>query len=143
MSESGGYSDGPTWSQRALDDLQDRIDAARAEESGLAVPAGTAKDMLDDLQRRVDEREGDAVLSGAGEGAAVRSKAEFLGYLLGRKIGGTLSEGEVDMETALRVSGDVLREMQDAASRSTSQDELDRLNGRVVRRGEQPGEANF
>ena len=142
MNESlmGGRSDDRSESWRMLADLQDRIDTARAEEGG---SAGTAKDMLDDLRRRVDEREEDAVLSGAGEGAPARSKAEFLGCLLGRKIGGTLSEGEVDMETALRVSGDVLREMQDAASRSTSQDELDRLNGRVVRRGEQPGEANF
>ena len=32
---------------------------------------------------------------------------------------------------------------QGSTSHSTSQDELDRLNGRDVRRGEQPGEANF
>ena len=142
MNESlmGGRSDDRSESWRMLADLQDRIDTARAEEGG---SAGTAKDMLDDLQRRVDEREGDAVLSGAGEGAAVRSKVESLGYLLGHKIGETFSEGEVDEGTALRISEGVLEEMQGSTSRSTSQGELDKLNGRVVRRGEQPGEANF
>lgn len=83
------------------------------------------------------------VLSGAGEGVAARSKAELFGYLLGREIGRTFSEGEVDEGTALRVSEDVLREIQDGTSHSTSRDELDKLNGRVVRQGEQPGEANF
>mgnify|MGYP000859113504 CR=1 FL=1 len=142
MSENliGRSYDDRAESWRMLAELQGRIDTERAEEDG---SVGTAKDMLDDLQRRVDEREGGAVLSGAGEGAAARSKAELFGYLLGREIGRTFSKGEVDEETALRVSEDVLREMQDAASHSTSQDELDRLNGRVVRRGEQPGEANF
>lgn len=74
---------------------------------------------------------------------AARSKAELFGYLLGREIGRTFSEGEVDEGTALRVSEDVLREIQDGTSHSTSRDELDKLNGRVVRQGEQPGEANF
>lgn len=142
MSESlMGSPNNRAESWRMLAELQDRIDnTARAEEDG---SVGTAKDMLDDLQRRVDEREGGVVLSDVGEGAAARSKAELFGYLLGREIGKTFDEGEIDEETALRVSGDVLREMQDAASRSTSQDELNQLNGRVVRRGEQPGEANF
>lgn len=143
MSESlmGGYSSDRAESWRMLADLQDRIDnTARAEEGG---SVGTAKDMLDDLQHRVDEREGGAVLSGAGEGAAARSKAELFGYLLGREIGRTFSEGEVDEGTALRISEGVLKEMQGSTSHSTPQDELDRLNGRVVRRGEQPGEANF
>ncbi|RKV94491.1 MAG: hypothetical protein D8G53_10960, partial [Candidatus Saccharimonas sp.] len=121
-------------------DLQDRIDTARAEEGG---SVGTTKDMLDDLQHRVDEREGGAVLSGAGEGVAARSKAELFGYLLGLEIGRTFGEEEVDEGTALRVSEDVLREIQDGTSHSTSRDELDKLNGRVVRRGGQPGEANF
>lgn len=120
-----------------LAELQDRIDTARAEEGG---SVGTAKDMLDDLQRRVDERE---VVSGADEGAAARSKAELFGYLLGREIGETFSEGEVDEETALRALKGVLREIRNDASHSTPQDELDKLNGRVVRRGGQPGEANF
>jgi len=139
MNESlmGGYPGSPTWSQRALDDLQDRIDTERAEEGG---SVGTAKDMLDDLQRRIDERE---VVSGADEGAAARSKAALLGYLLGCEIGETFSEGEVDEETALRTLKGVLREIRNDASHSTPQDELDKLNGRVVRRGEQPGEANF
>ena len=99
--------------------------------------------MLDDLQHRVDEREGGAVLSGAGEGAAARSKAELLGYLLGLEIGRTFGEEEVDEGTALRVSEDVLREIQDGTSHSTSRDELDKLNDRDVKRGEQPGKANF
>ena len=124
-------------SWRMLAELQDRIDTARAEEGG---SVGTAKDMLDDLQRRVDERE---VVSGAGEGVAARSKAALLGYLLGCEIGETFSEGEVDEETALRTLKGVLREIRNDASHSTPQDELDKLNGRVVRRGEQPGEANF
>ena len=143
MSEGlmGGRSDDRAESGRMLAELQDSIDnTARAEEGG---SVGTAKDMLDDLQHRVDEREGGVVLSDVGEGAAARSKAELFGYLLGREIGRTFSEGEIDEETALRVSGDVLREILNDASHSTSQDELDKLNGRVVRRGEQPGEANF
>ena len=91
----GGHSGNPTWSEYALDDLQDRMDTASAEESGLAVPVGTAKDMLDDLQYRVCKRE----------------------------------------------QGDVLGGAQDGTSHSITRDELDKLNGRVVRRGEQPGKA--
>ena len=72
------------------------MDTASAEESGLAVPVGTAKDMLDDLQYRVYKRE----------------------------------------------QGDVLGGAQDSStSHSIPRDELDKLNGRVVRRGEQPGKA--
>lgn len=141
MSEGlmGGDSSNRAESWRMLAELQDRIDnTARAEEGG---SVGTAKDMLDNLQHRVDEREGGAVLSGAGEGVAARDKAELFGYLLGLEIGRTFGEEEVDEGTALRVSEDVLGEIQDAASRSTSQDALNQPNDRVVRRGEQPGKA--
>lgn len=125
-----------------LAELQDSIDnTARAEEGG---SVGTAKDMLDDLQHRIDKREqGDVAASEAGDGLATRDKAELFGYLLGREIGRTFSEEEVDEETALRIAEGVLKEMQGNTSHSTPQDELDKLNGRVVRRGEQPGEANF
>lgn len=143
MSENlmGGYSGSPTWSEYALDDLQSRVNARNAEEGG---SAGTAKGMLDDLQHRIDKREqGDVAASGADEGVAARDKAELFGYLLGFEIGKTFDEGEVDKGTALRLSREVLRELQDAASRSTSQNALNQLNDRVVRRGEQPGEANF
>ena len=141
MSESlmGGRSGDRTESWRMLADLQSRVNARNAEECD---PAGTAKGMLDDLQHRVGEREqGDVAASGADEGVAARDKAELFGYLLGLEIGRTFGEEEVDEGTALRVSEDVLREIQDGTSHSIPRDELDKLNGRVVRRGEQPGKA--
>lgn len=52
----------------------------------------------------------------------------------------------VDPETVAGMLKDVLLEVQDAILRLTSQDELNQLNqlnDRVVKRGEQSGEANF
>lgn len=111
MSESlmGGYPDSPTWSQRALDDLQDRIDTTRAEEGDSA-----SESVLADLWYRIHEKEPESAAI-PGETTEVVSSYYRLG-----------SEGT-----------------QGSTSHSTAQNELDRLNGRVVRRGEQSGEANF
>lgn len=120
MSESlmGGHSDDRAESWRMLTNPQGCINVRNAEECD---PAGTAKGMPDDLQHRVDEREqGDVAASGADEGVATRDKAELFGYLLGLEIGRTFGEGEVDEGTALRVSEDLLREIQDGTSHSTS-----------------------
>lgn len=72
----------------------------------------------------------------------VMKEAVFVGYLLGvrkhRELGDRAAV--VDPETIAGMLKDVV---QDAASRLTSQDELNQLNGRVVRRGGQSGEANF
>lgn len=72
----------------------------------------------------------------------VIKNAAFVGYLLGvrkhRELGDRAAV--VDPETVAGMLKDVV---QDVASRLTSQDELNQLNGRVVRRGGQPGEASF
>ena len=72
----------------------------------------------------------------------VMKEAVFVGYLLGvrkhRELGDRAAD--VDPETIAGMLKDVA---QDAASRLASQDALNQLNGRVVRRGGQPGEANF
>ena len=69
----------------------------------------------------------------------------MIGFFVGFEFGERFGE-EIDEDEFLRLSGDVLTELQGAEeypSHSTPQDELDKLNGRDVRRGEQPGEANF
>ena len=75
----------------------------------------------------------------------VMKEAVFVGYLLGvrkhRELGDRAAV--VDPETVAGMLKELLLEAQDAVLRLTSQDELNQLNGRVVRRGEQPGEANF
>ena len=75
----------------------------------------------------------------------VIKKAAFAGYLLGvrkhRELGDRAAV--VDPETVARMLKDLLLEVQDAVLRLASQDELNQPNDRVVRRGKQPGEANF
>lgn len=127
----GGYPGSPTWSQRALDDLQDRIDTERAEEGG---SVGTAKDMLDDLQSRVNARnakEGDfAALAEKAEGmfadSEVIKKAAFVGYHLGVRAHRELGDraADVDPEKVAEMLKDVLLEVQDAVLRLTLQDDL-------------------
>lgn len=123
MSESlmGGHSGSPTWSQRALDDLQDRIDTERAEEGDFAALAEKTAD------------------------PEVIKRAAFVGYILGVGAHKELGDraADVDSETVAGMLKDVLLEVQDVVLRLTPQDELNQLNDRVVRRGEQPGEANF
>lgn len=70
----------------------------------------------------------------------VMKEAVFVGYLLGvrahRKLGDRAAD--VDRETVTGMLKGLLLEAQD-----TVLDALDQLNDRDVRRGEQPGEANF
>ena len=73
----------------------------------------------------------------------VIKSAVFVGYLLGvrkhRELGDRAAV--VDPETVAGMLKELLLEAQDAILRLTSQDELNQLNDRVVRRGEQPGKA--
>ena len=70
----------------------------------------------------------------------VMKEAVFVGYLLGvrkhRELGDRAAV--VDPETVAGMLKELLQEAQDAVL-----DALDQLNDRDVRRGEQPGEANF
>lgn len=70
----------------------------------------------------------------------VMKEAVFVGYLLGvrkhRELGDRAAV--VDPETVAGMLKELLLEAQDAVL-----DALDQLNDRDVRRGEQPGEANF
>lgn len=70
----------------------------------------------------------------------VMKEAVFVGYLLGvrkhRELGDRAAV--VDPETVAGMLKELLLEAQD-----TVLDALDQLNDRDVRRGEQPGEANF
>ena len=70
----------------------------------------------------------------------VIKSAAFVGYLLGvrkhRELGDRAAN--VDSETVAGMLKDLLLEAQDAVL-----DALNQLNDRVVKRGEQPGEANF
>lgn len=73
----------------------------------------------------------------------VMKEAVFVGYLLGvrkhRELGDRAAD--VDPETVARKLKDLLLEVQGAVLRLASQDALNQLNDRDVRRGEQPGEA--
>ena len=115
MNESlmGGYSGDRTKSWRMFADLQGDF-AALAEET---------EDMFADPE--------------------VIKNAAFVGYLLGvrkhRELGDRAAV--VDPETVAGMLKELLLEAQDAILRLTSQDELNQLNDRVVRRGEQPGKA--
>ena len=120
MNESlmGGYSGDRTKSWRMFADLQGDF-AALAEET---------EGMFADPE--------------------VMKEAVFVGYLLGvrahRKLGDRAAV--VDPETVAGMLKDVLIGLQDTVLRLVSQDELNelnQLNDRVVKRGEQPGEANF
>lgn len=126
MSESlmGGYSSDRAESWRMLADLQSRVNAR-------------------------DAKEGDAALAEKTEGMfadpEVVKKAAFVGYLLGVRAHRELGDraANVDSEAVAGKLKDLLLEAQDAILRLTSQDELNQLNDRVVKRGEQSGEANF
>lgn len=102
-----------------LADLQDR----NAEQGDPAVPAETAEDMFADPE--------------------VVKKAAFVGYLLGVRAHRERGDraADVDPETVAGMLKDLLLEAQDAVLRLTSQDALNQLNDRDVRRGERPGEA--
>lgn len=100
--------------------------------------------MLTNLQSR-NAKEGDfAALAEETEGMfadpEVMKEAVFVGYLLGvrkhRELGDRAAV--VDPETVAGMLKELLLEAQDAVL-----DALDQLNDRDVRRGEQPGEANF
>ena len=103
-------------------DPQSRVNARNAEQGDFAALAEKTEGMFADPE--------------------VVKKAAFVGYLLGVRAHRELGDraADVDPETIAGMLKDVV---QDAASRLTSQDELNQLNGRVVRRGEQPGEARF
>ena len=70
----------------------------------------------------------------------VMKEAVFVGYLLGVRAHRELGDraADVDPETVAGMLKGLLLEAQD-----TVLDALDQLNDRDVRRGEQPGEANF
>lgn len=103
-----------------LDDLQSRVNARNAEQGDFAALAEKTEGMFADPE--------------------VIKKAAFVGYLLGvrahRKLGDRAAD--VDPETVAGMLKDLLLEAQDAVL-----DALNQLNDRVVRRGGQPGEANF
>ena len=112
-------------SWRMLTNLQSRVNARNAEQGDFAALAEKTEDMFADPE--------------------VIKNAAFVGYLLGvrkhRELGDRAAV--VDPETVAGMLKDVLLEVQDAILRLTSQDELNELNDRVVKRGEQSGEANF
>lgn len=124
MSESlmGGHSDDRAESWCMLTNLQSRVNARNAEQGDFAALAEKAEGMFADPE--------------------IINRAAFVGYILGVRAHRELGDraADVDPETIAGMLKDVV---QDVASRLTSQDELNQLNGRVVRRGEQPGEANF
>lgn len=124
MSESlmGGHSDDRAESWRMLTNLQSRVNARNAKEGDFAALAEKAEGMFADPE--------------------IINRAAFVGYILGVRAHRELGDraADVDPETIAGMLKDVV---QDVASRLTSQDELNQLNGRVVRRGGQPGEANF
>lgn len=135
-----------------LADLQSHVNDRNAKEGDPAVPAETAEDMLADPQSRVnarDAKEGDAALAEKIEGMFADPKvikdAAFVGYLLGVRAHRELGDGaaNVDSDTVAGKLKDVLLEVQDTVLRLISQDALNQLNGRDVKRGRQPGEANF
>ena len=109
-------------SWRMLTNLQSRVNARNAEQGDFAALAEKAEGMFADPK--------------------IINRAAFVGYILGVRAHRELGDraADVDPETIAGMLKDVV---QDVASRLTSQDELNQLNGRVVRRGGQPGEANF
>lgn len=120
----GGYSSDRAEPWRMLADLQDR----NAEQGDFAALAEETEGMFADPE--------------------VIKKAAFVGYHLGVRAHRELGDraADVDPETVAGMLKDVLLELQDTVLRLVSQDELNELNelnGRVVRRGEQPGEASF
>ena len=120
----GGYSSDRAEPWRMLADLQDR----NAEQGDFAVLAEKIEGMFADPE--------------------VIKKTAFVGYHLGVRAHRELGDraADVDPETVAGMLKDVLLELQDTVLRLVSQDELNelnQLNGRVVRQGEQPGEANF
>ena len=76
--------------------------------------------MLAELQDRIDTAR-------AEEGGSVGTAKDML--------------DDLQYRVYKREQGDVLGGAQDDTSHSIPRDELDKLNGRVVRRGEQPGKA--
>ena len=138
----GGYSSDRAEPWCMLADLQDR----NAEQGDPAVPAETAEDMFADPQSRVnarDAKEGDfAALAEKTEDMFADPKvikdAAFVGYLLGVRAHRELGDraANVDPETVAGKLKDVLLEVQDAVLRLASQDALNQLNDRDVRRGE-------
>ncbi len=123
MSEGlmGGRSDDRAESWRMLADLQ-------TEQGDFAAPAENAEGMFADPK--------------------VIKDAAFVGYHLGVRAHRELGDraADVDPETVAGKLKDLLLEVQDAILRLASQDalnELNQLNDRVVKRGEQSGEANF
>lgn len=109
-------------SWRMLTNLQSRVNARNAKEGDFAALAEKAEGMFADSE--------------------IINRAAFVGYILGVRAHRELGDraADVDPETIAGMLKDVV---QDVASRLTSQDELNQLNGRVVRRGGQPGEASF
>lgn len=121
MSESlmGGHSDDRAEPWRMLADLQGRVNARNAKEGDSAALAEKTAD------------------------PEVIKKAAFAGYHLGVRAHRELGDraANVDPETVAGMLKDLLLEVQDVVLRLTPQDELNQLNDRVVRRGEQPGKA--
>ena len=73
------------------------------------------------------------------------NRAAFVGYILGVRAHRELGDraADVDPETVAGMLEDLLLEVQGVVLRLASQDALNQLNDRDVRRGEQPGKANF
>lgn len=101
-------------------DPQSRINARNAEQGDFAALAEKTEGMFADPE--------------------VVKKAAFVGYLLGVRAHRELGDraANVDSETVAGMLKDLLLEAQDAAL-----DALNQLNDRDVKRGEQPGKANF
>lgn len=122
MSESlmGGCSDDRSESWRMLADLQSRVNARNAEQGDFAALAEKTEGMFADPE--------------------IVKKAAFAGYFLGIRAHRELGDRAaiVDPETVAGMLKELLLEAQDAVL-----DALNQLNDSDVRRGEQPGEANF
>ena len=124
MNESlmGGRSGDRTESWRMFADPQSRVNARNAEQGDFAALAEETEGMFADPE--------------------VVKKAAFVGYLLGVRAHRELGDRAADVDPEI-IAGMLKDVVQDVASRLTSQDELNQLNGRVVRRGGQPGETSF
>ena len=122
MNESlmGGRSGDRTESWRMFADPQSRVNARNAEQGDFAALAEKTEGMFADPE--------------------VVKKAAFVGYLLGVRAHRELGDraANVDSETVAGMLKDLLLEAQDAVL-----DALNQLNDRDVKRGEQPGKANF
>lgn len=125
MSESlmGGYSSDEAESWRMLADPQSRVNSRNVKEGDFAALAEKTEDMFADPK--------------------VIKYAAFVGYHLGVRAHRELGDraADVDPETVAGKLKDLLLEVQDAVLRLASQDALNQLNDRDVRRGERPGEA--